>query len=320
MPINEGDTYVPPIYLFNSHLQTVFANRCRYVSGVDYRRQRLTTSDGDFVDLDWSGQSGQCVAILVHGLEGSSQRPYIRGMARTLNRCGWDAVVLNLRGCSGQLNWLPRFYHAGATDDLALVVNAVLALERYRCLALVGYSLGGNIVLKYLGEQEKQLPPELKSAVVYSVPCDLQAGAEQMAAIENRPYLEYFMRTLREKVRRKALSMPDLLNAEGVELLKDFRAFDDVYTAPLNGFRDAKEYWRCCSSRHFLSAIQRPVLMLTARNDPFLSAACYPIDETSVQPLVWLEMPRRGGHVGFPSWGAEYWSEKRGMQFIIENL
>jgi predicted alpha/beta-fold hydrolase len=320
MPISSSDNYRPPFYLFNRHLQTLTANRFRYVRGFNYVRQRLTTDDNDFVDLDWSISGGDRVAVLVHGLEGSSQRPYVRGMVRALNRRGWDAVALNLRGCSGELNWLPRFYHAGATDDLSLVVQHLLGLGRYFSLALVGYSLGGNIVLKYLGEQGDQLAAQLKSAVVYSVPCDLKAGAERMAAAENRAYLGYFMRPLREKVRRKAASMPGRINAQGVEALTDFRAFDDVYTAPLNGFRDAEEYWRCCSSRQFLPAVRRPTLILTARNDPFLAPACYPTAEAAAHPLVWLETPQHGGHVGFPVLGAEYWSETRGIQFIMENL
>jgi hypothetical protein len=242
-------------------------------------------------------------------------------MVRAFNRRGWDALAWNMRGCSGEPNKLPRFYHSGATEDLEAVVAHVRQISpRYRGLALVGFSLGGNITLKYLGERGEAVHPLIVGAVAFSVPCDLASGARKMARSRNRIYLRRFLRLLHGKIRAKMTLMPGRITDQGYHRIKTFKDFDDRYTAPLHGFESAEDYWRRASSKQFLPAIAVPALLVNAGNDPFLGKECYPTAEARRHPKVYLEMPASGGHVGFVSFtkGGEYWSETRAGEFLAE--
>jgi predicted alpha/beta-fold hydrolase len=303
----------------------VFPHLFRRVRGVAYRRERIDTPDGDFLDLDWSCANGQSVqdgtgrlAVLAHGLEGDSNRGYVRGMARALNRAGWDAVAWNLRGCGGEPNRTARLYHSGATEDLHAVLGHVASAGRHRSAALVGFSLGGNITLKYLGERGLDFPLPIEGAVAISVPCDLTDSSVRMEADDCRPYMARFLRSLHRKIRLKRHRFPDLLDDTGYRRIRTFREFDDRYTAPLHGFRDADDYWRRCSSRQFLAGLRVPTLLVNARNDPFLAGGCYPVAEAESNPSLFLEMPAGGGHVGFAAFGHDglYWSEARAVEFL----
>ncbi len=316
MPLLVEPNYHPPSFLFNGHLQVIWANLCRRVSGVVYQRERIDTPDGDFLDLDWGRVGSDKLALLTHGLEGHSQRPYMLGMARALRCRGWDVLAWNFRGCSGVPNRLPRFYHSGDTTDLAAVVQYALRQGAYRSVALVGFSLGANVLLKYLGERGAAVDGRIKCGVAFSAPCHLPTSAEQMSAWENTLYLRRFMQQLRHKVAAKAHLRPGELEVEGLETLSNFRAFDDRYTAPLHGFRDAQDYWQRSSSKPYLGEIRVPVLIVNARNDSFLSAECYPVEEAKGSEFVYLERPQQGGHVGFPLIGEEYWSERRAAEFF----
>jgi uncharacterized protein len=318
LPVVEIKGYRPPPWLFNGHLQTIVPNQLRRLAGVEYQRQRLEIADGDFLDLDWSLVGGQGLAIIGHGLEGSSRRPYVMGLVRALNRRGWDALAWNMRGCGGQLNRLPRFYHSGASEDLESVVGHVLDRGDWSQVVLAGYSLGGNLMLKYLGERGADLDPRLTAAAAFSVPCDLKAGAEHMARWSNRAYLSRFLGSLKRKVRQKARLMPGIFDTEGLWRVRDFRAFDQRYTAPLHGFAGAEDYWRRNSSKSFIGAIRLPTLLLMAQNDPFLPSACYPLEEARGNPCVALELSRHGGHAGFSGGGDVYWSERRAVDFFEE--
>lgn len=293
-------SYRPPFWLRNGHANTIIGGRFRKVTAPSYRRERIDTPDGDFIDIDWaSGHglgAGKDVAIVSHGLEGSSDRPYIRGMVRALTRAGWDVAAWNFRGCSGELNRLLRSYHSGATEDLDTVIDHV-ADRGYARIALVGFSLGGNLTLKYLGERGNNLPVE--AAVVISVPCDLIHGMRQLDRKENRIYAYRFLRSLRDKYVRKARRFPDDLDIEAVERIRTLRDFDDIYTAPVHGFRNAFDYWRRCSSLRFIPAIRRPTLILNAADDSFLAGNCYPLDAVAGNPSVHMRVPDYGGHIGF---------------------
>ena len=317
MPVNDEPAYRAPFPWFGSHIQTIASGLSRGSTAVPYVRERIETSDGDFLDLDWSRQSppGSSLAIIAHGLEGHSRRPYVLGMVRAFNGSGHDALAWNFRGCSGEPNRLLRFYHSGCSDDLQCVIDHVREHGEYESVILVGFSLGGNICLKYLGEQGGDVPHQIKAAVALSVPCDLRASAMRVAERSNIFYLRRFLRTMRQKVRDKSRIMPGRLNLEGIEGLRNFGEFDDRFTAPLNGFDSAEEYWRQCSSRQFLASIRLPTLIVNARNDPFLTSACFPIAEAMASDCVYLEMPRHGGHVGFPDRGGTYWSERRALEF-----
>lgn len=306
--------YTPPVGFSNPHLQTIVAGRLRRVDGPGYTRERIETPDGDFLDLDWARVDVERVVIISHGLEGSAERAYVRGMARALNRHGWDALAWNLRGCSGEPNRQLRLYHSGATDDLDAVVQH--ALQRYDEVALVGFSLGGNLTLKYLGEQGDAAP--VARAVAFSVPVDLAASSAALGRWENGLYMRYFLRSLRGKVRAKAAQFPDAVSTDGLGSISDFRGFDDRYTAPLHGFADAADYWHRSSSRHFLDAIRVPTLLVNAADDPFLAPPCYPTEVARQSEHLTLEVPTHGGHVGFVRFGAdgEYWSEQRAAEFL----
>lgn len=317
MPIIERSSYKAPLFLFNGHLQTIFSSLFRKVQGVSYRRERIETPDDDFLDLDWSETGSGKIAIISHGLEGNTSRSYMLGMARAFNNAGWDALPWNYRGCSGKPNRKLRSYHSGATEDLDMVTAHVISQKRYEQIALVGFSLGGNITLKYLGERGEEVPSLIKKAVVFSVPIDLASSSRKLAGFSNRIYMKRFLRMLHEKIKAKMAIMAGL-DDSGYEKIKDFKAFDDRYTAPLHGFANAEDYWRKSSSKPFIPQIKIPTLLINAQNDPFLSQECFPLEEARQNPVFYLEMPKSGGHTGFVEFneGGEYWSEKRTVEFL----
>jgi len=322
MPVISQSSYVPPPGFSNAHIQTFFPYLCRKVKGVRYKRERIWTPDDDFLDLDWSSVGASKVAIVSHGLEGNSGRWYVLGVVRALNRRGWDALAWNMRGCSGEPNKTVRSYHSGITEDLEAVVEHVNHGRKYRAIGLVGFSLGGNLTLKYLGERGPETNKAVIEAVTCSVPCDLSAGAEQMAKPSNKIYMKRFTRMLHEKIKAKMSLMPERISDEGYNLIKTFKEFDDRYTAPLNGFRDAEDYYNRASSKQFIQGITIPTLLVNAKNDPFLPEPCYPIRASEANPNFFLEMPKSGGHVGFIAFNKqkEYWFESRVVSFLQSQI
>lgn len=317
MPLIQSSRYSPPRFFSNGHLQTVFPTLFRKVLGVSYQRERINTADNDFLDLDWSVVGANRLAILSHGLEGNSTRPYIVGMARALNRRGWDVLAWNFRGCSGEPNRTVRFYHSGATEDLHVVVSHAATCRSYQTIVLIGFSMGGNLILKYLGERSTHCA-SLKGAVAFSVPCDLQSGAAKMAEFSNSIYMIRFLRSLHEKIQQKMRLMPNQIDDIGYRKIKTFEQFDDRYTAPLHGFKNAEDYYSRASCKQFLRNISIPSLLVNARSDPFLSSSCFPLQEAEDNPNLYLEIPQSGGHVGFVDFNeaGEYWSERRAIEFI----
>lgn len=320
MPVIQHSSYHPPLFLRNGHLQTIYPNFFRHVEGVAYRRERVETPDGDFLDLDRSAVGAKRAVIVAHGLEGSSTRTYLLGMVRALNRHGWDAVVWNFRGCSGEPNRKLRFYHSGDTPDLHTVITYVVEKGCYDQLALIGFSLGGNVVLKYLGEAGAKVTPPVAAAVTFSVPCDLAGSARKMARRENAVYMKRFMKFLHEKIRAKMAAFPELIDDRGYRRMRTFQEFDDRYTAPLHGFKSARDYWTRASSKPMLPRITVPTLLINALDDPFLSPSCYPYAEADNNPNFFLETPQTGGHVGFVAFNrdGEYWSESRAAAFLSQ--
>ena len=320
MPLIEPSTFRPPPYLRSGHLQTILPSILRRVRDVRFERERITTPDEDFLDLDWSRRGSRHLVIMLHGLEGSTSRGYIRGMVRAVNGAGWDALAWNYRGCSGETNRLLRSYHSGASDDLEVVIDHVAALARYDSLSLIGYSLGGNITLKYLGERGSDAHRLVVSAVAFSVPCDLASSAHKLAEPGNSIYMRRFMRTLREKIRVKSHLLPSTITTDGLDSVRTFLEFDDRYTAPIHGYLDGPDYWKRASSRPLLPGIRRPTLMISALDDPFLTPQCFPYAEATDNPFLYLETPRHGGHVGFMMSTSRYWSEERAVAFIADSI
>jgi predicted alpha/beta-fold hydrolase len=317
MPIIPS-SFHPPWYLSNGHLQTIVAALLRRPVALVFTRERLELPDGDFLDLDWARAGHARLAIISHGLEGRSSDEYIRGMAATLNTAGWDALAWNFRGCSGEPNRLPRFYHSGETGDLRTVTER--GARDYQRIALIGFSLGGNMTLKYLGEPD--VHPAVAAAVGISVPVDLAASARVLDQHwGNGIYLGRFMRKLTAKVREKARRFPDRIAPLPSGPVGSFALFDGRYTAPLHGFRDADDYWRQSSSRQYIPRITVPTLLINARNDPFLAPACFPFSEAHLNPRFYLETPRSGGHCGFLDLanGVQPWIERRVVEFLGTN-
>ncbi|MCP4158955.1 MAG: alpha/beta fold hydrolase [Deltaproteobacteria bacterium] len=314
----ENTEYKPPLLFKNGHIQTVFPSLFRKVEDPLYKRERIDTEDGDFLDLDWSKNGNRKIAIVSHGLEGSSDRSYVTGMVRALKIEGWDSVAWNFRSCSGETNRLLKMYHSGASYDLEAVINHVAELKLYDEIALVGFSMGGNITLVHLGQKGKDIHPLVKKAVTFSVPCDLRGSSEELKKPSSKIYMKRFLRMLKEKIEEKAKLMPGKVDIRNFDKITDFKGFDDRYTAPFHGFKDAYDYWEKCSSKQFIENIKIPTLIVNAKNDPFLSESCYPITEAENNRFVTLETPSSGGHVGFVSFNSEkvYWSEKRTISFI----
>lgn len=314
MPVVSSGFHAP-FFLRNGHVQTILPVLLPRRIHTAFARERLELPDGDFLDLDWLRGNGNRLVILAHGLEGNSTQNYIRGMAAELARSGWDSLAYNFRGCSGVPNRLPRAYHSGETEDLRTVIAR--AAKDYHTLALVGFSLGGNVVLKYLGEA----PPHeaVRTGAAICAPIDLAACARKLdAKRSNRIYLRRFIVSLVEKIEAKATLFPDVVDATGVRRLRTFQQFDDRYTGPLHGFRDAADYWAQSSARQFLANITVPTLLLQPRNDPFLAPEAYPWPEAAANPHFFLEAPESGGHVGFLDLrhGLQPWSERRVTQFL----
>jgi uncharacterized protein len=308
--------YKAPFYLFNGHLQTIVPGLFRKVKGVKYRRERIITPDKDFLDLDCSEVGSDALAILSHGLEGDSRRGYMLGMVKALNNHGIDALAWNYRSCSGEPNNLLRSYHLGASDDLAFVVKHALSKGKYKTVYLLGFSAGGNITLKYLGENPECVPNEIKRAVVFSVPVDLKSSANKISRI----YTQRFLKSLGKKLKQKREIYPESIDLNEYNLLWSFPEFDERYTAPLHGFESADDYYKKVSSRQFIPHIKIPTLLVNAKNDPFLGPSCYPLSEANANPNFYLEMPDQGGHVGFAEnlQKNQYYSEKRAVEFLLQ--
>lgn len=318
MPIVSNSEYRAPLFFRNPHSQTVFPSVFRKVEEIKYVRERINTPDGDFLDLDWSKSGSNKLAIVLHGLEGDSGRSYIKGMAKAVNRRGWDAMALNFRGCSGEPNKQSRMYHSGETQDLELVIGHVLSKQDYDQLALIGFSLGGNVILKYLGESNGSIDPVIKAAVTLSVPVDLKACSVRLEELGNWAYCQRFLRMLRKKINKKSELYPHTVDTSFLDSVKTLKEFDDKFTAPLHGFRNADDYYTRSSSKQFLSGITVPCLLINSADDPFLGPSCYPLEDAKSSSSFYLEIPCHGGHVGFVSFNdfGEYWSETRAGQFI----
>lgn len=305
----------------NGHVHTVFPVLFRAQPDLAYERQRLDTSDGDFVDLDWSlGKSDRLVLIL-HGLEGHSRRKYVLGMGRAARMHGFDVLAMNFRGCGGEMNRKLTMYHSGLTQDLHEVLCMVQEQGRYASVDIVGFSLGGNVLLKYLGEDAARIPGIVRRAVAFSVPCDLEDAAEALARPQCAIYVRYLLDQLRKKIMEKNRLFSGVLDVKDVDTIRTFREFDDRFTAPLHGFRNAHDYWSRCSCRQFLSGIDRRTCIINAANDPFLGPKCFPRAEAARHPCLQLLSPPTGGHVGFAGSGQNgmYWSEWAAMRFLCSH-
>lgn len=301
--------YHPPLFFKNGHFSTLYSALLRKLPAPAYQRERLELPDGDFMDLDWSfarASTGK-LAVLLHGLEGDSSRPYMLGMTRQMNHLGYDVLAVNFRGCSGEPNRLFRSYHAGNTEDLAAVLHHI-AQKNYPPCLLIGFSLGANLALKYMGENHPH-KDRVKAVAAISVPCALQHSLEQLNLPENFLYQTRFLQQLRKKLNHKFQQFPEKFNGQAPKV-NSLLDFDETYTAPAHGFASAYDYYQKSSCAGVLQHIQTPALLLNALNDSFLKEDCYPIEQAQKQKNLFLLLPRYGGHVGFYASNKVFYNEQ----------
>lgn len=315
--------FSPPWWLAGAHPQTLAGKFLRAAPTGMLIRERIETPDGDFLDIDWMPETDPTapLVLLLHGLEGHTRKGYMVQTSLALAARGMRAVGLNFRGCSGETNRAPRFYHSGETQDLEFVIG--LLRERFptRPLMAIGFSLGGNVLLKFLGEQGAKNATPLSAAVAISVPYDLSAGATAlerggMASV----YSGYFLRSLLSKVRAKQEVLATILDLNAVLASATIRQFDVTATAKLNGFDGAEDYYRKSSSNRFVESVRVPTLLIHSRDDPFLPPAALPLSAIGANPLLTLVLTDRGGHVGFleggPPWNPRFWVEEQCASFL----
>ncbi|MFD2036039.1 YheT family hydrolase [Belliella marina] len=320
MPIVENSSYSnPPKHLFNGHLETIIPSIFRNIEGINYTRERIDTPDGDFLDLDWSKVGSNKLLVISHGLEGSSQRHYVKALAKLFNQNGFDALAWNNRSCSGEMNKGPILYHHGASYDLDTTLEYVGKLGMYDEYYLVGISMGGAQTLKYLGEKGIDLNSKIKRAAVYSTPCNLTDSAATLSFKGNSFYRKRFLGKLKLKMQLKGEQFPGLVDLGLLPKVQDFDTFDTHYTAKLHGYKDAADFYQTVSADNWMQDIQIPTLIINALNDPLLHDRCYPIKLAEKSDLIHLEMPKRGGHTGFLVKRQEFtWAEMRFLGFLMD--
>ena len=302
MPASAVAPYRAPAWLPGGHLQTIYTSLFISAPQVDYRRERLELADGDFLDFDWiDGAANAPVVVLFHGLEGSSASHYAHDLMHNARRQGWNGVVAHFRGCSGEDNRLPRAYFAGDSAEVERILLHVKGHFPDAPVYAVGVSLGGNALLRWLGESGKAAKALVARAAAVSAPLDLTAAGNTLDRGFNRQvYTARFLVTLKQKALKKAQQFPGTLDAEAIAAATTFREFDTLVTARLHGYRDADDYWLRASSKPLLPSVSVPTLIINAKNDPFLPVWALPT-AAEVSSEVTLEQPDSGGHVAFPS-------------------
>jgi predicted alpha/beta-fold hydrolase len=318
MPILPNPDYRAPRWQFNAHIQTIWPSLFRKVPFEYQQRERLELPDGDFVDLDWKLVSPEKnkLVIITHGLEGDSHRHYVKGMARLFAENGYDVLGWNCRSCSGEPNRLIRFYHHGDAGDLRLVIRHAIQKFKYNEIVLVGFSMGASLSLRVLGEFPDDVPGQVKCAVGFSVPCDIKGSVDALSKPGNSIYNRRFLRKLGKKLQQKNALFPGQIDMTDYNRIRFFEEFDNRYTAPLHGYKDADDFYTRASVKSLLQNIRQPVLIVQALNDPFLTEACFPYAEAEKHENVFLETPEHGGHCGFMLGGSLYsWAELRALAF-----
>ena len=315
--------YRAPWWLPGGNLQTLYARLLAGAGQVRYQRERWSTPDGDFVDIDRvAGEARAPLVVLFHGLEGSSRSHYALALMRHLGHHGWRGAVAHFRGCSGELNRLPRAYHSGDSAEIDWILRRFQAEAGSAPLLAAGVSLGGNALLKWLGEQGREACTVVAAAAAVSAPMDLMAAGDALGHGFNIVYTRAFLATLRRKSAAKLAQYPGLYDRDAMLGARTLRAFDSVVTAPLHGFRDTDDYWTRSSSKPWLSRVGVRTLLVNARNDPFLPARALP-SAAEVSAAVQCEFPAEGGHVGFVTGafpGRIDWPAQRIISFFQEQL
>lgn len=328
-PLLRAESYVAPAWLPGGNAQTIYPYLLRPGLPLVYRRERWELDDGDFIDLDWldvGGSADAPLVVLFHGLEGSSRSHYVLSLMGAVQKKGWRGVVVHFRGCSGSPNRLPRAYHAGDSAEIDRILRRIKKQSESGAVAArlfaIGVSLGGNALLKWLGEQGEQAGQVLDGVTAVSVPLDLMASGRALDLGFNRIYTRIFLDSLKRKALGKLDQYPDLFDRKRVATTKTLYDFDNLVTAPLHGFRNTDEYWGQSSSKPWLRHVRVPTLVINARNDPFMPASALPLAEEA-SSAVMLEFPEQGGHAGFlssPFPGKLAWLPERVIGFFASRI
>ncbi|NEP18023.1 MAG: alpha/beta fold hydrolase [Leptolyngbya sp. SIO4C1] len=325
MPISAA-TFKPAWWCRGGHLQTIAGALLRADPMLAVQRQRWNTPDGDFIDLDriCDPAANAPRLLLLHGLEGSASSRDICQLMAAAGRLGWESIGLNFRSCSGEPNRLRRAYHAGDTADLAWVIERLIAEAAERPLLCLGISLGGNVLLKYLGERGADVPSQLLGAVTISTPFNLNAGVDYVEQGLSRLYVYRFITSLKQKMYQKLDRYPDLVDRDALRAVRSLSDFDALFTAPVHGFPDAETYWRQSSSLYLLPVIRCPTLLINAQNDPFYPAAALPRQQVATNPFLTGLFPADGGHGGFIEKGWPFrlqsWAQQQAMAYFQQCL
>jgi len=322
--------FKPTYWLKNPHVQTIWSSAFRRIPNSETRTERLELSDGDFVDLQWLSQSNQAtdtenlpILLLLHGLEGSKESTYIRGLLNSVRELAFRTVVLHFRGCGGELNRLAKSYHSGETDDLGEVIDFLHSKYPDSKVMVAGFSLGGNVLLKYLGEKAEK--SKIDAAIAVSVPMLLAPSSKKLDKGFSKLYRNRLIKALKNKIAKKLEQHPDALELSQQQLgtLQTFYDFDDQVTAKLNGYLGAQDYYEQCSSKQFLKTIKTPTLILHSKDDPFMTQEVIP-SEAELSEFVTLELTESGGHVGFISGtnplSLNYYIDERVPSWFMERM
>ena len=322
MPFIQDTSFKPKLLLRNKHVNTLYRFLFSHPKAI-FNRKRIETKDNDFIDLDFSKVKSTKIVIAIHGLEGSSQSNFINSITQTLNQADYDVVVFNMRSCSGEPNRLLSSYHSGKTEDLLEIIRFLENNYNYEQIHIISYSLGANLALKFMGEFANAMPESIYSAVGISAPCNLKGSAEAILKPENKIYMNGFLKTLKEKAIDKAKKFPEAnFDIKKIKKASSFYEFDNLVTAPINGFKNADDYWEKASCKQYLKSIKKPSLLISAKDDPFLNEACFPISEAEKNNHFTFIQTLYGGHLGFVedfNLTKQRWIEKHVLSFIKEN-
>ena len=311
-------SYKAPFFFRNGHINTIYSSIFRRIQ-VAYKRERILTEDNDFIDLDWIRNDSSKLVVLCHGVEGSSSSTYMKGMATIFSKNNYDIVAYNYRGCSGEINQQLKAYHAGSTEDLQTVINHISTVKNYKEIVLIGFSLGGNLVLKYVGKHAASLAENIKYCISISAPIDLEGTNNEIQKLKNYLYRKVFISRLRAKavLRKKLISESTIaINYQNLMKTKSIIDFDKFFTIPIEGYENMKQFWDENSAIHYLKNIQIPTLLINAKDDSLLSSKCFPstIENLNFQ----FVSTKHGGHVGYVLFNKEreYWTEKEALKFV----
>ncbi|MDF1696216.1 MAG: alpha/beta fold hydrolase [Saprospiraceae bacterium] len=315
MPILDASEYKPPLLFRNGNINTIYPFLFRKSASPVFDRKRFDTKDGDFIDLDILSKNRTKLAVICHGLEGNSDSQYIQHTSTYLFNNEWDVLCINFRSCSGEMNRKLEMYHSGFTQDVHEVISTYQ--KEYEEVALIGFSLGGNVALKYISDGIFDLPEKLKAVVALSVPIDLSKSSLKISSRANWIYDKRFRISLEQKIREKHKYFSDEVDLSHLKKIKTLRDFDEYYTGPMHGFDGAEDYYSKCNSKQFLENISIPALLITALDDPFLPEESYPFEIAESHQYLHFMAPKFGGHVGFTTFGSNfYWNELKTLLFI----